>query len=142
MPILDWYFTTHGLVLRDLSGTQFPKALTFRKMEYKGPAWACDPEHGRGDLIIVEDLISAQVVMQSGVDACALLGTHITDEMAEDINNKQYDRVWVALDKDALATGTAIAVGGKLRNAKLMTLQKDFKDMTIGEVIMIVGDTR
>lgn len=138
MPILDWYFTTQGLVLRDLSETQSPKALTLRKTDYKGPAWACMPDGNMNDLVVVEDLISAQALVQFGIDACALLGTHVTDEIAADINNKQYKRVWVALDKDALATGTAIAVGGRLRNSLLLPLERDFKDMRENEVLEVL----
>ena len=62
----------------------------------------------------------------------ALMGTTLLDEHIEVIKN--YKKVYIALDKDA--TGKAILLMKKLRNyvpTKLIVLNKDLKDMQIGE---------
>ena len=60
------------------------------------------------------------------------MGTTLLDEHIEVIRN--YKKVYIALDKDA--TGKAILLMKKLRNyvpTKLIVLNKDLKDMQIGE---------
>ena len=62
----------------------------------------------------------------------SLMGTSLLDEHIDVI--KQFKKVYIALDKDA--TGKAILMMKKLRNyvpTKLIVLNKDLKDMQIGE---------
>jgi DNA primase len=83
------------------------------------------------NVFVVEDCPSACSV--SGLTTgLALMGTTLLDEHIEVIRN--YKKVYIALDKDA--TGKAILLMKKLRNyvpTKLIVLNKDLKDMQIGE---------
>jgi hypothetical protein len=87
---------------------------------------------GKGDnVIVVEDCPSACSV--SGLTTgLALMGTTLLDEYIDVIKN--YKKVYIALDKDA--TTKAISMMKRLRNyvpTKLIVLNKDLKDMQIGE---------
>ena len=83
------------------------------------------------NVFVVEDCPSACSV--SGLTTgLALMGTTLLDEHIEVIKN--YKKVYIALDKDA--TGKAVLLMKKLRNyvpTKLIVLNKDLKDMQIGE---------
>ena len=60
------------------------------------------------------------------------MGTSLLDEHIDVI--KQFEKVYIALDKDA--TTKAISMMKRLRNyvpTKLIVLNKDLKDMQIGE---------
>tara|TARA_R100000329_G_scaffold137484_1_gene118594 strand:- start:228 stop:908 length:681 start_codon:yes stop_codon:yes gene_type:complete len=77
--------------------------------------------------VIVEDCASACAVSQSTVGV-ALLGTNLLTEHIDKL--KQYDRVFVALDKDA--TDKAITMVRALHThvpTKLMVLRTDLKNM-------------
>ena len=81
--------------------------------------------------IIVEDCPSACSISNLAV-GISLMGTSLLDEHIDVI--KQFKKVYIALDKDA--TGKAILLMKKLRNyvpTKLIVLNKDLKDMQIGE---------
>ena len=81
--------------------------------------------------ILVEDCPSACSISHLGVGV-SLMGTSLLDEHIDVI--KQFKKVYIALDKDA--TGKAILMMKKLRNyvpTKLIVLNKDLKDMQIGE---------
>ena len=82
-------------------------------------------------ICIVEDCPSACSISNLAV-GISLMGTSLLDEHIDVI--KQFKKVYIALDKDA--TGKAILMMKKLRNyvpTKLIVLNKDFKDMQIGE---------
>ena len=84
-----------------------------------------------GNLFIVEDCPSACSISNLAV-GISLMGTSLLDEHIDVI--KQFKKVYIALDKDA--TGKAILMMKKLRNyvpTKLIVLNKDLKDMQIGE---------
>ena len=81
--------------------------------------------------IIVEDCPSACSVSHLAV-GISLMGTSLLDEHIDVI--KQFKKVYIALDKDA--TTKAISMMKRLRNyvpTKLIVLNKDLKDMQIGE---------
>jgi hypothetical protein len=81
--------------------------------------------------IIVEDCPSACSVSHLAV-GISLMGTSLLDEHIDVI--KQFEKVYIALDKDA--TTKAISMMKRLRNyvpTKLIVLNKDLKDMQIGE---------
>ena len=81
--------------------------------------------------IIVEDCPSACSISNLAV-GISLMGTSLLDEHIDVI--KRFKKVYIALDKDA--TGKAILMMKKLRNyvpTKLIVLNKDLKDMQIGE---------
>ena len=84
-----------------------------------------------GNLFIVEDCPSACSVASIG-QVIALMGTTLLNEHVGVI--KKYEKVFVALDKDA--TSKAYIMMRKLRNyvpTKLIVLNKDLKDMERGE---------
>ena len=81
--------------------------------------------------IIVEDCPSACSISHLTV-GISLMGTSLLNEHIDFI--KRFKKVYIALDKDA--TGKAILMMKKLRNyvpTKLIVLNKDLKDMQIGE---------
>ena len=82
-------------------------------------------------VFVVEDCPSACSV-SFFVSGVSLMGTTLLDEHIDTI--RQFKKVYIALDKDA--TGKAILMMKKLRNyvpTKLIVLNKDLKDMQIGE---------
>jgi DNA primase len=83
------------------------------------------------NVFVVEDCPSACSVSEL-TTGLALMGTTLLDEHIDVIKN--YNKVYIALDKDA--TGKAVLLMKKLRNyvpTKLIVLNKDLKDMQIGE---------
>ena len=109
------------------------RSLTNRKPKWRRYGNSGDPFlSGNGFCgIIVEDCPSACSVSHL---ACgiSLMGTTLLDEHIKVI--KQFKKVYIALDKDA--TSKAILMLKKLRNyvpTKLIVLNKDLKDMQIGE---------
>ena len=60
--------------------------------------------------------------------------------MVEDINSVNYTTVLIALDNDAIGTATEIVAKGKIKNAKLLPLSKDIKNMTIEERRTLFAD--
>ena len=81
--------------------------------------------------IIVEDCPSACSISHLAV-GISLMGTSLLDEHIDVI--KQFEKVYIALNKDA--TTKAISMMKRLRNyvpTKLIVLNKDLKDMQIGE---------
>lgn len=139
IPIFSKYMDLEGYDLKDMLKEQTPKSLTMCG-EYGGVAWYMHSFWPGKTLVITEDLLSAIATRQEGLDAAALLGTHITDSMVEDINSINYDTVLIALDNDAISTATEIVAKGKIKNARLLPLSKDIKNMTIAERRTLFAD--
>ena len=76
-------------------------------------------------------------LVQAGVDAVALLGTHLSPEVIRQIENCNYLKVYMALDYDAL--GKSIENLQKLKNANVIALDKDVKDMNETERMELVN---
>jgi len=106
-----------------------------RALDGRGPKWyrygssrkpyTCGGHSGRA--IVVEDCASASCVVPT-ICGVALLGTNLLTEHIEVL--KQYDRVFVALDKDA--TDKAITMVRTLHShvpTRLMVLHTDLKNM-------------
>ncbi len=106
-----------------------------RALDGRGPKWyrygssrnlfVCGG--GRDRAVLVEDCASACSVVHT-VCGLALLGTNLLTEHVEAL--KQYERVFVALDKDA--TDKAIAIVRALHShvpTRLMVLHTDLKNM-------------
>ena len=109
------------------------RSLTNRKPKWRRYGNSGDPFlSGRGSCgVIVEDCPSACSISNLAV-GISLMGTTLLDEHIKVI--KQFKKVYIALDKDA--TSKAILMLKKLRNyvpTKLIVLNKDLKDMQIGE---------
>ena len=109
------------------------RSLTNRKPKWRRYGNSSQPFIcGRSDLCwIVEDTPSSCSVSNI-VQGLALMGTTLLDEHIDVI--RHFKKVYIALDKDA--TGKAVLMMKKLRNyvpIKLVVLNKDLKDMQIGE---------
>ena len=78
--------------------------------------------------VLVEDCISACVVSNYGITGVALLGTSLLDEH-KDMLAKNFDKVIVALDPDALPKTLQIAkeLKGWVRDVKVLRLTDDLK---------------
>jgi DNA primase len=83
----------------------------------------------------VEDQMSA-IKLAPHVHSLALLGTHISDEKAEEIVAGKYKQVLISLDNDATheAIKLQLIFRNKIKNLYLAGLGKDIKDMTQGEL--------
>lgn len=140
IPIFDKYMDLKGYDLKDITKEQSPKSLTIAG-DYTGVAWCMVGFIPTKTLIVVEDLLSANAISALGIDAAALLGTHLSQDKADDINSVGYDQVLIALDKDALATAISLAAEAKLlKNASILPLEKDFKNMDLDERKAIIEE--
>lgn len=85
----------------------------------------------RGQLVVVEDQISAMRVAQAGIDCVALLGCGVNAEKARDIAREKYKTVTLALDPDAQDIAQTIrrTWGGYWNRTRLVTLEADPKDV-------------
>lgn len=145
MPIRNERNITTGYTLRSYSGDS-PKALIHRVMEDVGQAWymgSIYPTH----IMLVEDQPSAlKASLSTGVNAVALLGTHIPDSLLETIRYRHdYGPVVVvALDQDA--TPEAVEAMPRLRRlydkVKMLALEKDVKDTTEEEYLCVMNDVK
>jgi DNA primase len=90
-------------------------------------------------VVVVEDIPSADKLSMYGVAACALMGTHMADDVADEILSVAgRKKIIVALDRDAV--GKSIAHSAKLTARSVLrvsssVLTRDFKDMTHEEVL-------
>ena len=123
------YLVKHNNKIVDATGRSLngrkPKWRRYGNNKYP---FVCGTSH---TLFIVEDCPSACCVSFS-VSGLSLMGTTLLDEYVDIIKN--YEKVFVALDKDA--TSKAYMIVRKLRNyvpTKLIVLNKDLKDMERGE---------
>jgi hypothetical protein len=130
MPIFDEYIELRGYVARSYSGAE-PKALTYKEVDYAGAGWTQVGFAPTETLVVVEDPVSAMAIVDLGVDAVALLGTNLSDEVVTQIDTTDYKRVYVALDYDALTK--CIENSKKIKNATVIRLEKDVKDMSLEE---------
>ena len=120
--------TSNGRIVDGVGRTLTNRKPKWRRYGDNKTPFVC----GKDDnVIIVEDCPSACSV--SGLTTgLALMGTTLLDEYIDVIKN--YKKVYIALDKDA--TTKAISMMKRLRNyvpTKLIVLNKDLKDMQIGE---------
>lgn len=137
MPVKGPLYEHRGYIARALPGSEVtPKALTFREaIAFPWQHWVLI---GGRRLYVVEDIPSAERLGVAGENAVAILGTHITDEMMEEIVRvAQTEKlsIVVALDKDAIKKTLAYAAQLSLRwDASAMMIPKDFKNMTTKEL--------
>lgn len=130
MPIFDDFFELKGYVARSYDGAE-PKALTYRVEGYHGASWHQVGFIPSSHVIIVEDSISAMALVDLGIDAIALLGTNMAPETLQQLSEAFYDKVYIALDYDAFAKSVELIP--KLKNANVLALDKDVKDMSLEE---------
>ena len=96
-------------------------------------------------LVVVEDMVSAVALLALGIPACALSGTHMSQDMEAVICTflRMYGthRVYVALDKDATAKSIGLSRKLALHIAtKPLPLEKDIKNMTQHERTVLLQE--
>ena len=126
MPVWGPDYRTRGAILRNLpEDKRTPKTLTFKaEVEQPWMHWA-GPD--RDNPVIVEDMISAAKVQQSGITAVCILGTHLGLEKVREIL-RYTDQAVLALDKDAYSKATQYAVQYRhLINFEVWKLERDLK---------------
>lgn len=133
MPVYNQQGKQRGYVCRDLYKEQNPKALSFvfRDDDTK-LAWYLYSR--TAPLVIVEDNISA-IRASSYVNAVALQGTSISDDMVDEMIRSAMGPVYLCLDKDA--TRTAVKLSLRIRPrlvTRVVPLEKDLKDHTREEL--------
>ena len=134
MPIRNERNIVTACTLRSYDPSEKKKALIHRVMEQAGQAWyqSCPyPSH----ILIVEDQPSAlRASLFSNLNAIALTGTHIPEQL---INTIKYHyphkpTVVVALDQDATAEAVeqVLAYRNMLDKLRLFKLEEDIKNMS------------
>ena len=147
--VQDWRRYTRGYVIRQpawdgepkppISGTpDDPKAKV--RMHATGPGMAWYPT-GNPKLVLVEDCLSAMRAQQSGVSACALLGTNLDADMVREISVWRPSEVIIALDADATQTAFKLARkwGLAFPKTRVAVLEVDLKDEEPGEIHYALG---
>lgn len=81
-------------------------------------------------LIVVEDQVSA-IKVAPHFDALALLGTGISEAKAQEIEDGKYKYIYLCLDNDATYQAIKLQLEWrhKLPNMRVLSLEKDIKDM-------------
>lgn len=123
--------TVRGEQFRSYDGRK-PKALIDGRLAENLISWYRWRKYGR-TLIVVEDIVSAVRLAQAGIDSLALMGTLLNVDRAIEINQQEYNNVYLSLDNDA--TGTAVKAVYAMRKYVPSLRMKpladvDIKDMT------------
>ena len=130
-PILNPLGIRRGWVLRAYDGS-VPKALT--RMDIEAPHTSYYVKEGSNTFILVEDIPSA-VRVSKFCSSLAICGTGMSPDAVQELSNTTRRVIW-ALDADA--TGEAIKQHKNNRiyfeSSRVLTLPKDFKDMTDTEI--------
>ena len=132
----DYEGRTWGYVGRSYTGLR-PKTIMYQHRESSKLGWFRADRERR--VVLVEDLLSAAKLASLGVNAAALLGTHLTKEMLDDLVI-HCDELYIWLDPDA------ISKAAKLRRelslvfpvCKVLVSDADPKDLSpkqIGEIL-------
>jgi hypothetical protein len=139
LPVHSPKYERRGWVARSYAGAT-PKVLSYKEvLDQPYLHWAI-PYGGGTHIVIVEDIPSAERIMQAGMTGCALMGTHCANDCLDEIVDMARVGpriVWIALDKDAVKQSFKIMNGLALRVRNVVTrvLEKDVKDMTRLELI-------
>lgn len=92
---------------------------------------------GSSALIVVEDPFSAYAAAEYGYRACALLGTHVTEDLEAEL--VRFDSITIALDADATGRGAALTKRLAYVGARQIVLERDIKDMSLHERSAVLG---
>lgn len=130
VPVFGRDKSEQGCILRAV-GDATPKSISF--VDEGAMAWYASKE-GPDVLVIVEDQFSA-IRASDYVDSVALLGTNLNEARVAEIAEQGYNRVYLALDKDAfsLAVNYIVQWRSKLP-LLLLRLDKDIKNHTPEEL--------
>lgn len=86
-------------------------------------------------LVIVEDQLSAIRLLDYKVDSVALLGTNLNEERVAEIAEQKYNKVYLALDKDAFSLAVNYILGFRSKlPLHLLRLEKDIKNQAKEEL--------
>jgi hypothetical protein len=146
---IKWSNTTNRFVYpcRDLNGRQIafvsrseypdvkPKAVT-TVLVPEEPLCSFHVQRPQDNrLWLVEDIISA-IRLSSRLNACALLGTHVSDGLLNEIKKGKFDSITVCLDADARESAVKLMerLGGLFGHRALRVPKKDVKNMTPEEL--------
>lgn len=126
---------------RTIWGTQIKRQWGVPKGSYKCCTYQCRdapkihyaPPIGRGRVVLVEDFLSAKKLSRI-VPTCAILGTHMLEEVAVDLH-KYYDHLVLALDYDAVDKMRKIkAQWSCVFDIDIVIMKKDVKDTPYTEL--------
>lgn len=142
MPVVRRDGSTIGGVARSLSKSVTPKTLNhIWNVNAPLASYARFQEPGFGEqgvIFLVEDQISARR-LSSYAEACALLGTNISDQLLIELA-QHYDRVVLLLDPDAV--DKALKLQKRMNphiDTKVRVLKRDIKNMPPNEVFELVA---
>lgn len=139
-PMLDPDAKQRGCILKPISpDTTLPKSLTYKDDGYDGMSWYLPVDHLiKREVVLVEDCLSALVLLAQGVCAISLNGTMLNPERIETIS-KYKSCIHICLDADASRKAVRYALRYRNRfKLKVTRLEKDFKDMGIQEVQFVL----
>lgn len=130
MPIYGPGSTERGTSYRSYEGNS-PKAIIELKNASEVSASWYRWQRKAKTLVLVEDQVSA-VKLAEHTHSLALLGTHINEELADEIVNEKYERVVICLDNDATSKAIKLQLlwRHKIRGLCVHGLEFDIKDMT------------
>lgn len=141
MPIYGPNLVERGTSYRSYEGVR-PKAI----VEMRTDADICSSWYRwlrKSDtLVLVEDQVSA-IKLAPHVHSVALLGTNISEELANEIAAFKYKHVLIMLDNDATfkAIKLQIAWRSTIKGLLVAGLEKDIKDMTNEEFSTLLHDS-
>lgn len=151
-PVKGPLWEHRGYLARLVPGVNYPqtmmmgpKVLTFREaIAFPWQHWVLGRE--RTPIYVVEDIPSAERLGVAGVNAVAILGTYMTEDMMTEIIEVATIRnsmIVMALDKDAIKKTLAYTEQLKLRATEVTALiiPKDFKNMTQEELNACLNGT-
>ena len=136
MPVYNHVGQQTGAVLRSYS--KIPKAISYMEDGYDDAPKIHFPlqstKENYDPLVLVEDIPSA-VRLSHYVPAAALMGTHLADNVAQELVRIGTRALYIALDADA--KGKAIDLRNQYRllfpAIHVIFLEQDVKDMTDGQ---------
>jgi hypothetical protein len=140
-PIFDPDGNERGVSYRSyIQGVQ-PKAIVELKSADAIKACWYKMMRKSDSLVIVEDQMSA-LKLAPHTHTVALLGTHVSQQLVDEIVNGNYDRVRISLDQDAVyeAVKLQLRMRHRVPGILVASIQKDIKDFTAEEVKQYVQE--
>ncbi len=140
-PIYDPNHRERGLNYRSYVVNVSPKALVEMKSEEETKACWYKMKRKSPTLVVVEDQMSA-LKLAPHTHTLALLGTHISDAVLEEIVAGDYMAVYITLDPDATyeAIKLQLKFRNKIKGLLVATCPRDPKDLTEEELNAYVQD--
>jgi len=142
-PVHSPTLKLRGWVLRSYDPDITPKTLTVRHdgceedlMGWHYPAVDKSP----GDVVVVEDAVSARRIAEIGLLSVSLNGTGCSLARAAEIS-RNVRRVWWALDADAAKQSLRYSkeYGALFESSHVLIPEKDYKDMTHMKLLHSLG---